>query len=64
MAGKGNDSGEDSQRKTENWRRSFCLFREYINNHQKNVNKICMVKAILVTSQKEMRNMILDNEGR
>ena len=37
MAIKGNDFGEDSQRKGENWRESFPLFREYVN-HQQNVS--------------------------
>ena len=32
MAIKGNDFGEDSQRKGENWRESFPLFREYVNH--------------------------------
>lgn len=63
VAVKGNDSSEDSQRKEESWR-SFCLFREYVNNHQKNVNKIWMVKAILVTAQRKMRNILWDNGGK
>lgn len=39
IATKGNDSSEDSQRKMESWRESFHLFREYINNHQRNVSR-------------------------
>lgn len=44
---------------------SLNLLRQYINGHkQKVVRNVQMVKVILMTSQMETRNMLLETEGK
>ena len=57
--------GEGSERKEETCTENLFLI-EYLNSLQKssNVSRIWMMKAMLLRSQKETRNMLLDNEGK
>lgn len=51
--------GEGSEIKEEGWRESLHLLREFISNHEQNV-EIWMVKATLMRFQMVMRNMLLE----
>lgn len=39
------DSGKSSERNKESWRESLYLLREYINNHEQNVDTHIKVKG-------------------
>lgn len=58
------DSGESSgtkQKKKESWRESFSLYREYIIIRNKMLIEIWTLKSILIWSQTEMKNTLLDS---
>lgn len=48
----------------ESWRESLHLLREYISNHKQNVAEIWTLKAILVRYETEIKNMLLETEGK
>lgn len=51
-------------KKTQSWRESLCLLREYINNQKQNVDRNMDLRAIRVRSQTEMRNTLLDSREK
>lgn len=61
-SGVNHDFGESSERKRRTVRESFCHLREYIY-HEQHVAEIRMLKAILMRSQTEMRNMFELEKG-
>lgn len=48
----------------ESWRESLHLLREYINNHKQNVAEIWTLKAILVRCETEIKNKLLETDGK